>query len=380
MKDAVGRMVYVNRTFERVFHTTLGKVSGCTDYELFPKETADRLRANDQSVLAGGEPIQTTETVPTPDDPHTVWLVNKFLFCGARGAAYVGGIAVDFTVQQRAQQQLREYAATTEEACRAMERANDELRRKNQELDEFTFVASHELQEPLRKMTSFSTLLAKDAGGGLSAAARHDLDFITDAAKRMQTLIQDLLSFSRTGRAAMKREHIPLQQCVDRALIGLATRIEDTGASIERDPLPVVCGDPTLLTQLYQNLIGNALKFVPPGRAPHIRLTCEYPEGKPVLGVQDNGIGIKPEYCEQIFAPFKRLHARGEYEGSGIGLSICRKAVERHGGTLWVESQPGEGSHFRFTLDSAQEVNAWESSTANPRSSFLPKMIPAIKS
>jgi len=224
------------------------------------------------------------------------------------------------------------------------------LAQRNAELDEFTYVASHDLQEPLRKLTAFSSLLAKDLGHELPENARKDLFYITDAATRMQTLLQDLLNLSRSGRKELTITEVPLDQCVDGALSALSLKIEETGVEIRREPLPVVQGDKTLLTQLYQNLIGNALKFVAPGRKPEIEITVEQQADRIVYGVRDNGIGIPSQYAEQIFQPFKRLHGRGEHEGSGIGLSICRKVVERHGGEIWVESEPGAGAHFRFTL------------------------------
>ncbi|MGD8452838.1 MAG: ATP-binding protein [Phycisphaerae bacterium] len=234
--------------------------------------------------------------------------------------------------------------------------ANEALAQKNAELDEFSYVASHDIQEPLRKLISFSELLRGDLGGDLPEAAAKDLDYITDAARRMQTLVQDLLKLSRAGRTELKRTRVSLGECVDRALTALAGRIEQTSAEVTCDDLPEVDGDITLLTQLYQNLIGNALKFVPGEQRPAVHVTAERSNGGWTLGVRDNGIGIAPEYAEQIFSPFKRLHGRSEYEGSGIGLAICRKTVERHGGRIWVESQPGDGAHFRFTLNTDQEA------------------------
>ena len=210
-------------------------------------------------------------------------------------------------------------------------------------------MASHDLQEPLRTLIAFSDLLRKDLGDSLPERAARDLGFITDAAKRMQTLIQDLLALSRAGRVAKKREKVSLGECADRALEALAIRVKETGAQITRDELPEVWGDSTLLTQLYQNLIGNALKFSGEQR-PIIRLTVEEQGDDQIFGVKDNGIGIEPKYAQQIFKPFRRLHGRAEYEGSGIGLAICRKIVERHGGKIWVESEPGKGAHFRFTI------------------------------
>jgi signal transduction histidine kinase len=230
-----------------------------------------------------------------------------------------------------------------------LERINRELVALNAELDDFTNMASHDMQEPLRTLMAFSDLLRKDLGDSLPEQAAKDLTFITDAANRMQALIQDLLALSRAGRAPQKKEKVSLRECADLALEALAMRVKETGAQIMRDKLPDVWGDSTLLTQLYQNLIGNALKFSGDQR-PIIHLTFEEREGTQVFGVKDNGIGIEPNYAREVFKPFRRLHGRAEYEGSGVGLAICRKIVGRHGGKIWVESEPGKGAHFRFTF------------------------------
>ncbi|MFA7239500.1 MAG: ATP-binding protein [Sulfuricellaceae bacterium] len=224
-----------------------------------------------------------------------------------------------------------------------------ELTRLNTELSEFTYIASHDLQEPLRKLVIFSEWLVRDLGGDIPERAAKDLVFISEAAQRMRNLVQDLLNLSRAGNRELKTESISLDMVADRALESLALRIEDSGAVITRDPLPTVMGDATLLTQLYQNLIGNALKYA--GESPpRIHLDASMAGGEWVLGVRDNGIGINPAYAEQIFQPFKRLHGRERFEGTGIGLAICRKVVERCHGRIWVESEEGKGAHFRFAL------------------------------
>ena len=249
---------------------------------------------------------------------------------------------LDITERKRAEEALVDRTVR-------LGRMNRELVALNDQLDDFTNVASHDLQEPLRTLATFSDLLRKDLGDSLPERAAGDLGFITDAAKRMQTLIRDLLALSRVARVATKREKVSLSECADVALEALAMRVKEARAKISRDELPSVWGDSTLLTQLYQNLIGNALKFIG-DQPPDIRLTAEGRDGDQICGVKDNGIGIEPKYAQQIFESFRRLHGRAEYEGSGIGLAICRKIVERHGGKIWVESEPGKGAHFRFTI------------------------------
>ena len=267
------------------------------------------------------------------------------------------------------------------ERTHALDRTNQELLQKNEALDEFTRVASHDLQEPLRKLTSFSSLLRGDLGDGMPEAAERDLGFIEDASERMQTLVMDLLSLSRTNREEMRVTWIPLDSCVDRALAFLHVSIKELDAEVVRVPLPEVAGDKTLITQLYMNLIGNALKFTD-GHRPKVALTVEIKGGKHVLGVKDNGIGIQHEYQDSIFAPFRRLHGKGKYKGSGIGLAICRRAVERHEGKIWVESEIGQGAHFKFTLEPTEneEIIQWRASKEEHLSSSSSMMTPAIKS
>ncbi len=266
---------------------------------------------------------------------------------------------IDTTPRELTTRQLEDLTALAHQASSQLElrrkagrltQINAELSQLNRELDEFTHIASHDLQEPLRKLMSFSALLRQDIDGDLPPRATQDLDFIVDAAGRMQKLVNDLLALSRSGRSALQVNPLELGDCVQDALAALSERVRSSGARIHVEPLPTVFGDRTLLTQLYQNLVGNALKYAHPDRPAEIRITAEQRSGAWIFGVRDNGIGIPAEYTDQVFAPFKRLHGRSEYDGTGIGLAICRKAIERHEGRIWVESEPGTGSHFRFTL------------------------------
>ncbi len=229
-------------------------------------------------------------------------------------------------------------------------RMNKSLRQKNAELDEFTHIASHDLQKPLRHLTTFSRMLRQDLGDALPGKADKALTFLTKAAEHMHTLVHNLLLLSRAGNAVMHWERVALDTCADQAVAMLTESRPIADAIIRRDPLPIVCGDRMMLTQLYRHLLENAVTFNESAQR-EIYLSAAQQDGRWTLSVIDNGIGIKPEYHTQIFAPFKRLHRQDDYEGAGIGLSICRKAVERHGGHIWVESQVSQGTHIKFTIE-----------------------------
>jgi len=230
-----------------------------------------------------------------------------------------------------------------------------ELRRSNGELEQFAYVASHDLQEPLRKVASFCQLLEKRYSDKLDERGLKYIEFAVDGAKRMQVLINDLLTFSRVGRATDVRVPVPLDQPLDAAVTALSAAVEETGAVIERPgPLPEVMGDPTLLGMLWQNLIGNAIKFRAPDRAPVIQVTAAaQPDGGWQIGVADNGIGVPAEFAEKIFVIFQRLHGRDAYPGTGIGLALCKRIVEQHGGQMGLDTTYEGGTRICFTLPAA---------------------------
>ncbi|MBY8883459.1 CHASE3 domain-containing protein [Streptomyces sp. PTM05] len=227
-----------------------------------------------------------------------------------------------------------------------------ELQRSNAELEQFAYVASHDLQEPLRKVASFCQLIEKRYGDQLDERGTQYIAFAVDGAKRMQVLINDLLTFSRVGRHYDAREPVDLGATLGKALANLEAVAEETRADIERPgDLPVLTGDPTLLTMLWQNLVGNAIKFRVPDSAPHVRIECERDEdGMWRLTVTDDGIGIPPEFAEKVFVIFQRLHTRDAYEGTGIGLAMCKKIVEHHGGRIWLDTTRDQGTRVCFTL------------------------------
>ena len=240
----------------------------------------------------------------------------------------------------------------------------EELRRSNEELEQFAYVASHDLQEPLRKVASFCQLIEKRYGEMLDERGKQYIDYAVDGAKRMQVLINDLLTFSRVGRVHGRREHIALQACLDSALDRLEYSTQECGARIEiPEPLPAVDGDPTLLSMLWQNLVGNALKFRDAERAPEVLITWEPDPEQPGfvrVSVADNGIGIPPAFAEKVFVIFQRLHSREAYSGTGIGLALCKKIVEHHGGRIWLDRERAVGTRFSFTLPAASARGAGE--------------------
>lgn len=248
----------------------------------------------------------------------------------------------------------------------------EELARSNGELEQFAHIASHDLQEPLRKVQAFSDRLRTRAANLLGPQELEYLDRMHNATNRMQTLIQDLLAFSRVGTKPQPLQNVNLENIVAEVLIDLETLTTRVGASIQCDQLPIIEGDPTQIRQLFQNLIGNALKFHKIDSPPHVRIFCEEqpPMANPStdtipvcrIGVQDNGIGFEQQYANRIFGVFQRLHGRDEYEGTGIGLSICKKVVERHGGTITVTSSLGMGTTFHIELPVRQTGNSGKKS------------------
>lgn len=227
--------------------------------------------------------------------------------------------------------------------------SEDDLARSNRDLEQFAYVASHDLQEPLRMVATYTQLLAERYRGKLDSDADKYIHYAVDGALRMQKLVQDLLAFSRVGRQGMALQSTDCNAVLQASLRNLEAAIQEGGATVTHDQLPVVIADSTQLVQVFQNLLGNALKFRG-ADPPMIHVSVEPKANEWMFSVADNGIGIATEDAESVFVIFRRLHTREEYPGSGIGLSICKKIIEQHGGRIWVESEPGHGSTFKFTL------------------------------
>jgi PAS domain S-box-containing protein len=353
MKDRAGRYLLINRQYETLFHRTREQMLGKTDYDIFPQAAADAFRVNDLRALESEMPLEFEEQAPQDDGLHD-YLSIKFRLLDAAGQPYaVCGISTDITERKRAVEELKRTAA--------------ELARSNADLEQFAYAASHDLQEPLRMVACYLQLIERRYKGRLDASADEFIQFAVDGAKRMQELINDLLAYSRVGRHGKPFAPTACAEALRQAMANLRVALTEAGAVVTHDNLPYVLGDATQLIQLFQNLLSNALKFrsarpleIHVAACPHppaaasARSGSSAPPAHWVVSVRDNGIGIDPEHFERIFVIFQRLHTRDQYPGSGMGLAICKRIVERHGGEIWVESQPGQGATFHFTLPHAE--------------------------
>jgi light-regulated signal transduction histidine kinase (bacteriophytochrome) len=293
---------------------------------------------------------------------------------GKRAASFAVVVVHDITERKRAEEELRKHRDHLEELVKErtaeLTRANEQLQREitdrkraeemlvqqaeelarsNAELEQFAYVASHDLQEPLRMVTSHLQLLEQRYKGKLNANANEFIAYAIDGATRMQMTIEDLLAYSRVGMWGEDFEPTDCEAVLAHTLADLQVAIEESGAVVTHDPLPMVMADDLQLGQVFQNLIGNAIKFRGE-EPPRVHVSAQQEGDEWVFSVRDNGIGIDPEYADCIFEIFQRLHTWEEYPGAGIGLATCKKIMERHGGRIWVESQPREGSTFYFTI------------------------------
>ena len=333
-----GRFVRVNRS--------LCEILGYAEHELLGKHVKELSHAEDRDVtdadrarIRAGELEQARfeKRYVRGDNGQVVWCdVAIALVRDAAGAPlYEVAIFDDITERKRADA--------------ALQQAHEELKRSNAELEQFAYVASHDLQEPLRMVASYTQLLARRYDARLDGDAREFMAYVVDGATRMKQLIEDLLAYSRVGTKGREFRPVSCEEALRRALFNLRTAAEEAGAVVTNDPLPTLSADEAQLVQLLQNLVGNALKFRS-ASVPRIHLKATELDHEWQFEVRDNGIGIEPQYFERIFMVFQRLHNKGEYPGTGIGLAICKKVVERHGGRIWVESRLGAGSSFYFTL------------------------------
>ncbi|MCX6966882.1 MAG: CHASE3 domain-containing protein [Verrucomicrobia bacterium] len=354
VKDPQGRYVLDNVAHRRFLNLSdPDQLVGRTASDFFPKEIAAIYDADDQSVLSSGNPILNREEPAATAEGKMIWLsTTKVPLRDVTGQRLIGLVCVNSDISERklAEEKMRVFAA--------------QLERSNGELRDFASVASHDLQEPLRKIQAFADRLRLKCADALEEQGLDYLERIQNAAGRMQTLIQDLLTLSYVTSRAQPFVQVDLGEVLQGVLSDLEVRIEQDAAKIEVGPMATIDADPVQMRQLFQNLLSNALKFHKPGQPPEVTISARVvpaPEQALAPGtgqgeeicqivVADNGIGFDEQYVEQVFTLFQRLHSREEYEGTGIGLAVCRKIAHRHGGSIVAKSEKGQGATFIIKL------------------------------
>jgi PAS domain S-box-containing protein len=335
LKDIDGRYQLVSNQFERLINKLRTQILGKKAEVLFDAEVLPGVLESDSQVLNTKDVVVNELSFRVEGELRT-FLSTKFpLFDTQGNVQSIGGLWTD----------ISEHKSLTER----LNSKNIDLERSNKELEQFAYVASHDLQEPLRMVSSYMQLLESRYKDKLDQDAKDFIGYAVDGALRMQRLIQDLLAFSRVGTRGKPPVPVDSDASFNEALLNLSIAMEETNANIEVGELPKVIADKDQLVQLFQNLIGNAIKFRG-NKSPEIEVSAYELDGFAQFAVRDNGIGFDSKHTDRIFVLFQRLNPREEYEGTGIGLAICKKIVERHGGRIWAESEVGKGSTFYFTL------------------------------
>ncbi|CAA9421899.1 MAG: hypothetical protein AVDCRST_MAG51-2093 [uncultured Ramlibacter sp.] len=351
-KDLEGRYFLTNQAWRELFGLSAQDADGITDPEVFGPEVAARLAAVDREVAQSGRP-RVVEEAARIDGRDVTYLSSKFPLRDPQGKVYaVCGVSTDITELKLARGEVQRLNTDLE---RRVQERTRQLSEANYELEAFSYTVSHDLRAPLRGLQGFAQAVQEDYADRLDAQGRDYLDRIMAAARRMEGLIQDLLEYGRLSREQVQMREVSVRLALDEVLSQLAGELRERRAVIDiQEPLGSVQAHPTMLVQVLGNLVGNALKFVPPGQVPQIRIGSDVREGRVRVFVQDRGIGVRPEHQERIFRVFERLHGQEAFPGTGVGLAIVRKACERMGGSCGVQSEPGKGSTFWFELRAAR--------------------------
>lgn len=342
MFDKEMKYQLVSRRFLENYNLNYTKIIGKSHYEVFPELPAHWQEIHQRCLQGASEQCEEDLFVSADGKKHwEKWEIRPWTNSGGEISGIIL-VAEVITEQREAKEQLRQL--------------NEKLLQSNRDLEQFAYVASHDLQEPLRAVTSYAQLFARKYQGNLDAQADKYINYVVEGAIRMQQLIDDLLNFSRIGTHGKDLQPIDLEIILAQVLRNLKVAVEQSQVIITHEPLPTVMGDKTQLIQLLQNLIANAIKFRQ-SEAPKVQIKAVKQGNKWLISISDNGIGIEAEYFERIFIIFQRLHSRSEYPGTGIGLAVCQKIIERHGGDIWVESTFGCGTTFHFTFLVYEEIN-----------------------
>lgn len=329
-----GRFRLVSQQFARIAGYNEDELMGKPSLSLVLQEDRSFVRENAVKMLKGKH-SSSYEFRMVTKKAETKWVMETIapIFYQRRRATL--GNLIDISERKQTEESLKQITA--------------DMQRSNTELEQFAYVISHDLQEPLRMVSSYTQLLAKRYQSKLDADADEFIAYAVDGAKRMQTLLYDLLEYSRVGTRGKPFSLVNCEDIVKQAMDNLKVAIEESGALVSHDTLPTIKADEGQLVRLFQNLIGNAIKFHRQ-EPPRVHISAKRRCNVVIFSVRDNGIGIDPQHTQSIFEIFRRLHTKEEYPGTGMGLAICKKIVERHGGSIWVQSKPGEGSTFCFTI------------------------------
>lgn len=373
-KDLESRFIRNSRAHAKMFELDdPSKLIGKSDFDFFSKEHAAQAYADEQSIIRNGRSIVALEENETWPNGRVTWAstTKEPLRDGTGKIVGTFGISRDITKQKIAELKLQEIAKTLKRSNAELAKSNRELEQaremltganqklnqlngklaeSNGELENFAYVASHDLQEPLRMIKSYMALLKRRNQGTLDSDSLEFIRFAEDGASRMMQLIGDLLEYSRVSTQGKPIVETEVERIFSQVVGNLKVAIEESLAKVTHDPLPVVKVDPIQLERLLQNLVGNSIKYRDPQTVPEVHVSAEKRAEDWLFSVRDNGIGINPKYFDKVFGIFQRLHTRNQFSGTGIGLAVCKKIVERHGGKIWVESELGKGSTFKFTL------------------------------
>jgi PAS domain S-box-containing protein len=339
------KFVRINRLAEKIMGYSREEMLGRNDYDFFPKEQADQFTAKDRETLAGVDIVEIPhEQIDTGDHGRRTLHTLKVPIRGTDGQPLLLlGISLDITQEKEAE---RRVVALNEELTRQTEL----LQSSNEELESFCYSVSHDLRAPLRAINGFARLLEQEYGSNFDPQGTRYVRTICNACSRMAQLIDDLLEFARIGRQTLEREPLDMSAMVSKAVSDAVAGRAAPVPVIETDELPWIDGDRTLLQLVWLNLIDNAVKYTSGVAAPHIRIAAERRSDEVVYCVSDNGIGFDMQYADKLFGVFQRLHSNAEYPGTGVGLAIAQRIVERHGGRIWARSEPEQGSTFSFSL------------------------------
>jgi PAS domain S-box-containing protein len=349
VKDSTYRIIEANPAFLNVYPQDMrDNVIGTTTFEKYDQKEVEAFLIYDRQALEEGS-SETEEKINFPNGETKTLYTKKVRFEDSSGSSFVLGVSRDITEINQVQTSLKESEERLKGVVADLEKANIDLKR-------FNFVASHDLQEPLKKLQQFSSFLEEDCSEQLSKDGHYFLGVIKASSKRMSQLIKDLLSYSRNSSSELKLVEVDLSKIVENIIFELEVMISETQAEIQVGKLPIITGDPTALEHLLRNLINNAIKYHHPERKPKIEITSYKSESKKItnLLVCDNGIGLDMKYSDRIFEPFQRLHNEADYPGSGIGLAICNTICQRHGWNINVASKLGKGSKFKISILSAK--------------------------